>query len=64
MRITVFRKLMDDEFGELRAAAISADHIFAALGGRTIDKAVDVGIEPKQIWQAVCDEFDIPESRR
>ena len=64
MRITVFRKLMDDEFGELRAAAISADHVFSALGGRTVDKAIDIGIEPKQIWQAVCEEFDIPDARR
>lgn len=64
MRITVFRKMMDDEFGEMRAATISADHMFAALGGVTVDGAIDQGIEPTVIWQAVCEEFDVPDSRR
>ncbi len=64
MRITVFRRMMDDEFGEVRAATISADHMFASLGGTTVDGAIEQGIDPKVIWQAVCEEFDVPESRR
>jgi hypothetical protein len=64
MRITVFRKMMDDEFGEMRAATISADHMFAALGGVTVDGAIEAGLEPTAIWQAVCEEFGVPDSRR
>jgi hypothetical protein len=64
MRITVFRRMMDDEFGEMRAASISADHVFAVLGGTTVDGAIDKGIDPRLIWQAVCEEFDVPEARR
>lgn len=64
MRITVFRRMMDDEFGEMRAATISADHVFTALGGVTVDGAIDQGIDPRTIWQAVCEEFDVPEARR
>ncbi|HEX4221746.1 MAG TPA: DUF3046 domain-containing protein [Pseudonocardiaceae bacterium] len=64
MRITVFRRMMDDEFGEMRAASISADHVFAALGGTTVDGAIDQGIDPRLIWQAVCEEFDVPDARR
>jgi hypothetical protein len=64
MRITVFRRMMDDEFGEMRAATISADHMFAALGGVTVDQAIDLGMDPREVWQAVCAEFDVPESRR
>ena len=64
MRITVFRRMMNDEFGEMRAATISADHVFAALGGVTVDGAIDRGIEPTVVWQAVCEEFDVPDARR
>jgi hypothetical protein len=64
MRITVFRRMMNDEFGEMRAATISADHMFAALGGVTVDGAIEQGVDPRVIWQAVCHEFDVPESRR
>ena len=64
MRITVFRRMMDDEFGELRAATISADHMFARLGGVTVDRAIDQGIDPRVVWQAVCEEFDVPDARR
>ena len=64
MRITVFRRMMNDEFGEMRAATISADHVFATLGGVTVDGAIEAGIDPRMIWQAVCEEFDVPEVRR
>jgi hypothetical protein len=56
--------MMDDEFGELRAATISADHVFAMLGGVTVDRAIDQGIDPRVVWQAVCEEFDVPNARR
>jgi hypothetical protein len=64
MRITVFRRMMNDEFGEMRAATISADHVFATLGGVTVDGAIDKGIDPRVVWQAVCEEFDVPDARR
>ena len=64
MRITVFRKMMDEEFGEMRAATISADHVFTSLGGLTVNGAIDQGIDPRVVWQAVCEEFDVPDSRR
>jgi hypothetical protein len=38
--------------------------VFTALGGVTVDGAIDQGIDPRMIWQAVCEEFDVPEARR
>jgi hypothetical protein len=64
MRITVFRKLMTKEFGEVRADMLARDHVFSSLGGRTVDQALDVGLEPKEIWRAVCDVFEVPHERR
>ncbi|WP_424185138.1 DUF3046 domain-containing protein [Actinokineospora sp. G85] len=64
MRITAFRSRLADEFGALRADTIAQDHVFSALGGRTIDQALDAGLPTKEIWQAVCDAFEVPAERR
>lgn len=64
MRITVFRNLMSQEFGEVRADMLAQDHVFSSLGGRTVDQALDAGLEPKEIWRAVCDAFEVPPERR
>ncbi len=64
MRTTAFRTLMTDEFGGSRAASIARDHVFAELGGRTADEALAAGLAPQQIWQAVCDAYEVPAERR
>ncbi|MCP2256756.1 Protein of unknown function (DUF3046) [Streptoalloteichus tenebrarius] len=64
MRNTVFRRLMADEFGEVRAETIARDHVLSSLGGRTVDEALEAGQEPKEVWQAICDAFDVPFERR
>ena len=60
MRHNEFRALMTAHFGTHRAASVAADHVFAALGGRTADEALAAGQNPKQVWAAVCETFDVP----
>jgi hypothetical protein len=62
--LTHFRQLMADEFGAVRAGSISRDHVFAALDGRTVDQALEDGEEPREVWRAVCAEFEVPAERR
>ncbi|WP_026204909.1 DUF3046 domain-containing protein [Actinomycetospora chiangmaiensis] len=64
MRLTHFRQLMEDEFGAVRASSIARDHVFSALDGRTVEQALESGEEPREVWRAVCAEFDVPASRR
>ncbi len=64
MRITVFRNLMAKEFGEVRADMLARDHVFSALGGRTVDGALEAGLSTKEIWRAVCEAFEVPPDRR
>lgn len=64
MRITHFRQRMDEEFGVARAAALAHDHVFAELGGRTVNGALEAGIDPKWVWAVVCATFDVPDERR
>jgi DUF3046 family protein len=55
---------MDEEFGPIRAAALAHDHVFAELGGRTVNGALDAGMDAKRVWEVVCITFDVPEARR
>lgn len=64
VRITVFRRLMADEFGTLRAEHLAKDHVLSGLGGRTVEEALNAGVSAKEVWQQVCAEFEIPAERR
>jgi hypothetical protein len=64
MRITVFRRLMADEFGPIRAEVLAKDHVFSALGGQTVEQALAAGLSAKEIWREVCAAFDVPAERR
>lgn len=64
MRLTQFRRLMVEEFGAMRAASLAHDHVFADLGGRTVDDALAAGADPKDVWRIVCATFDVPWERR
>ncbi len=64
MRITHLRQRMDEEFGSIMAAALSHDHVFAELGGRTVNGALEAGIDTKRVWAVVCAVFNVPEGRR
>ena len=51
VRLTHFRELMEGEFGAVRAASLSRDHVFAQLGGRTVEEALEAGIDPREVWR-------------
>lgn len=59
MRLTDFWNRMDERFGAAYARSLAADYRLPLLG-RTIDEAIAGGIETKDIWQAVCAEFEMP----
>ncbi len=64
MRHSVFRRRMVDEFGEIRAEMLAQDHVLSALGGRTVNEALDAGQYPKEIWHVMCEAFEVPAERR
>ena len=59
MRLTDFRRRMEARFGKTYARSVAADYRLPLLGS-TVDEAIARGVETKQIWQAVCAEFDMP----
>ena len=55
---------MRAQFGDVYAESVAKDQVLAALGGRTVSQALADGTDAKAVWRAVCETFDIPESRR
>ncbi|HXJ27208.1 MAG TPA: DUF3046 domain-containing protein [Streptosporangiaceae bacterium] len=64
MRLTAFWERMNAQFGEAYAASVAKDQVLTGLGDRTATQALADGIEPQIVWRAVCDTFELPESRR
>lgn len=64
MRLTVFWDKMRAQFGDAYAASVARDYVLSGLGGRTVDQALAEGVEPKTVWRAVCEAFEIPEKSR
>ena len=64
MRLTVFWEKMRGQFGEAYATSVAKDYVLAGLGGATADQALAAGKDPKTVWLAVCEAFEIPEESR
>jgi DUF3046 family protein len=64
VRLTVFWEKMRAQFGDVYAASVAKDHVLAGLGGRTVDQALAEGVDPKVVWRAVCEAFEVPERSR
>lgn len=64
MRLSEFWTRMRAQFGDAYASSVAKDHVLAALGERTVEQALEDGVEAKTVWRAVCKEFDVPPSLR
>lgn len=64
VRLTEFHDLVRDEFGQARGDSLLVDHVVLSLGGRTAADAIEGGADPRAVWRALCDEFDVPPQRR
>ena len=63
MRLTEFTELTEVEFGRRRADGMLADLVLVELGGRTGAEAIEAGVDPRDVWHALCREFDVPRDR-
>ena len=64
MRLTEFWERMRAQFGEAYAESVAKDQVLAALGDRTVNQALADGENPKSVWRAVCETFEVPERLR
>lgn len=63
MRLSEFRELVDGEFGTVPATSMLVDHVLTELGGRTAAQAIEDGVPPREVWRALCKDFDVPRTR-
>ena len=60
MRLTEFTERLTDHFGTVSGDSIMADHVLTELGGRTGSQAIEDGVDPRDVWVAICRDFDVP----
>ena len=63
MRLTEFTELLATEFGATTADSMLIDHVLTDLGGRTAAQALESGTDPRDVWVALCRDFDVPRAR-
>jgi len=63
MRRSEFQRAVDDEFGA-RANAVVNDLVLSRAGGCTAAEAIAAGVDPREVWLALCEELDVPAERR
>jgi len=63
VRLTDFWQRMEMRFGATYAHSVAADYRLPTLGS-TVEEALAKGVETKQIWRAVCAEFEMPAKLR
>jgi Protein of unknown function (DUF3046) len=55
---------MRDQFGATYAENVARDQSLPTLGSRTAMQALNDGEEPRVVWLAVCEHFEIPVAAR
>ena len=60
MRLTEFHERVDAQFGSVRGTSLLVDHVLTRLGGRTAAQAIEAGFDPRDVWRALCADFDVP----
>jgi DUF3046 family protein len=63
VRLTDFWQRMETRFGVAYAHSVAVDYRLPLLGS-TVEEALANGVETKQIWRAVCAEFEMPAQLR
>ena len=64
MREREFWQLLDEVFGRSYGRSLARDQRLFALDNRTVQEALDAGLEPRVIWNVLCDQMDVPDERR
>jgi hypothetical protein len=55
---------MEHAFGPVLAKSLAQDLVIGSLGSITAAQALEVGVEPRRVWDAVCNLMDLDEDTR
>lgn len=60
VRLTEFHERVTLRFGATYGASVLADHVLTGFDGRTAAQAIEDGADPRDVWRALCIDFDVP----
>ncbi|WP_418969894.1 DUF3046 domain-containing protein [Alloscardovia omnicolens] len=64
MREREFWELLEEVFGRVYGRSLAQDQALDALNNMTVEQALHEGIEPRTVWNVLCNQMDIPDSQR
>lgn len=59
-----FWQLVDEVFGEQYGKTLASDQYLTELDNMTAAQAIEVGVDPRIVWHALCDALDVPDHQR
>ena len=59
-----FWQLLEEVFGRSYGRALAKDQQLMRLDDMTVVEALHAGLEPRVVWNVLCDQMDIPDSKR
>lgn len=54
---------MQEVFGSL-GPSLTVDLVLEGMAGRTAQQALDHGVDPQRVWDAMCVTSDLPNEKR
>lgn len=63
MRESQFWQLMEDEFGGSYAHVLAGELVISRFQLTAAD-ALASGVRPREVWESICIQQDVPEERR
>jgi hypothetical protein len=65
VRFSEFWSLVDEVFGPAYGRTLVETQVLTVLDSRTAAAALEDGeTDPRDVWRALCDAMDVPESKR
>lgn len=56
--------LLEEVFGRAYGKSLAQDEHLTKLDNMTASEALAAGIRPRVVWNVLCDQMDVPDSKR
>ncbi len=59
-----FWELLEEIFGRSYGRSLARDQQLTVLENMSVVQALEAGVEPRTVWNVLCDQMDVPDSKR
>lgn len=63
VRLSDFWRNMDHEFGPRYSRVLAETLALSEFNSMTANEALNRGVQPREVWQAICKAQDVPSER-